>query len=203
MPEEFNPSDVGLSIGSYGTKGFEDGAEFSVNGLNILGQVKKTLQPREGVTIRIALPEGYFAPPPPIDKEVFIKTNIFFIILLCIITLISFTIWYKVGKDEKAIPVVNFYPPTGMNTLDVELFYKEKASLSGLIAMLISLAQKGYIRIHEETGSFSFERLKPYDGNDKSEEKYMNALFSVKRISQKKSRRNCYGKRFRRIKIFL
>ena len=187
MPEEFNPADVGLSIGSYGTKGFEDGAEFSVNGLNIAGQVKKTLYPSEGVTIRIALPEGYFAPPPPVDKEVFIKTNIFFIILLCIITLISFTIWYKVGKDEKAIPVVNFYPPAGMNTLDVELFYKEKASLRGLIAMVISLAQKGYIRIHEETGGFSFERLKPYDGNDKLEERYMKALFSVKRISQKKA----------------
>lgn len=182
MPEEFNPSDAGLSIGSYGTKGFEGGAEFSVDGLNIVGQVKRTLHPKEGVTIRIALPEGYFEAPPPIDKGIFIITNIIFGILLCIITLISFTIWYKVGKDEKVIPVVNFYPPTGMNTLDVELFYKEKASLRGLIAMIVSLAQKGYIRIHEEAHCFSFERLKQYDGTDKLEEKYMNALFSVKRI---------------------
>lgn len=187
MPEEFNPSNVGLSIGSYGTKGFEGGAEFSVDGLNIVGQVKRTLYPSEGVTIRIALPEGYFEDPPPVDKGIFIKTNIIFGILLFIIALISFTIWYKVGKDEKVIPVVNFYPPEGINTLEVEIFYKEKASLRGLIAMVISLAQKGYIRIHEEAGSFSLERLKPYDGNDKLEEKYMKALFSVKRISQKKA----------------
>lgn len=187
MPKEFNPSDVGLSIGKYGTKGFEGDAEFSVNGLKVIGQVKRTLQPGEGVTIRIVLPEGYFTKVPPVKEEHVVRNNIIFGILLCIITLISFTVWYKVGKDEKVIPVVNFYPPEGMNTLEVEIAYKEKASLRGLIAMIISLAQKGYIRIHEESHSFSFERLKPYDGNDKLEERYMKALFSVKRISEKKT----------------
>ena len=179
MPEEFNPSDVGLSIGKYGTRGFEGGAEFSVNGLNITGQVIRTLRPMEGVTVRIALPEGYFVNEPV--EEYPVRTDIILIILLCLVTAVSFMVWYKFGKDEKAIPVVNFYPPEGMNTLEVEIAYKEKASLRGLIAMLVSLAQRGYIRIHEEGKSFSLEKLKPYDGTDKLEKKYMNALFSVKR----------------------
>jgi len=172
MPETVNPSDVGLSIGKYGTRGFDGGAEFRVNGVNIYGRVYKTLIPKEGVTIRIQVPDGYF------NKN---KTNTsIFIALICFFTFISFAIWYQFGKDEKAIPVVTFYPPEDMNTLETEIAYKERASTQGLIAMLISLAQRGYIKIYEEAKSFSLENVKPYSGADIMEKEYMAALFSGK-----------------------
>lgn len=170
MPEKVNMSDVGLSIGKYGVKGFEGGAEFRVDGLNISGQINRTLNSKEGATIRIKVPEGYFY------KADTTKSTLA-IILICILTLVSFLIWYQFGKDEKAIPVVNFYPPEDMNVLETEIAYKEKASIKGLVAMLISLAQKGFIKIYEEDDGFTLESLKPYDGKDKMEQAYFSALF--------------------------
>lgn len=172
MPKEFNPKDVGISIGEFGVQGFEGGAEFKIDGLNITGQTHRTLYPHEGITVRLAVPDGYF------NKVSNTKANTL-IILLVLLTFISFVIWYTFGKDEKAIPVINFYPPKGFNTLDIEIAYNEKASTQGLVAMLISLAQRGYLRIKEEYGSYTLERLKIYDGNDKLENKYMDALFST------------------------
>ena len=170
MPEEFNPDDVGISIGEYGVQGFDGGAEFRIDGLNITGQTHRILQPHEGITIRLAVPEGYF------NKVGNIRANVL-IILLVLLTLLSFVIWYTFGKDEKAIPVVNFYPPKGMNTLETEIAYKEKASTQGLVAMLISLAQRGYIKIHDWGTDFKLTKQKPYDGTDKYEQQFMKALF--------------------------
>ena len=171
MPEEFNPDDVGISIGEYGVQGFDGGAEFRIDGLNITGQTHRILQPHEGITIRLAVPEGYF------NKVGNIRANVL-IILLVLLTLLSFVIWYTFGKDEKAIPVVNFYPPKGMNTLETEIAYKEKASTQGLVAMLISLAQRGYIKINDYATDFTLTRLKYYDGTDKLEKEFMSTLFA-------------------------
>lgn len=176
MPEEFNPDDVGISIGQYGVQGFDSGAEFKIEGLNISGQTHRILQPHEGITIRLAVPEGYF------NKVSDVRANAL-IILLVLLTLVSFIIWYTFGKDEKAIPVVNFYPPKGMNTLETEIAYKEKASTQGLVAMLISLAQRGYIKIEDYGTDFTLTRLKCYDGIDKLEKKFINVLFAPSNIS--------------------
>ena len=176
MPEEFNPDDVGISIGQYGVQGFNGGAEFKIAGLNITGQTHRILQPHEGITIRLAVPDGYF------NKVSNTKSNTL-ITLLVLLTLISFVIWCTFGKDEKAIPVVNFYPPKGMNTLDIEIAYNEKASTQGLVAMLISLAQRGYIKINDYATDFTLTRLKYYDGTDKLEQKFMSALFAPSNIS--------------------
>ena len=189
MPEVFNPEDVGLSIGRYGTRGFHDGAEFRIDGLNISGKVYRSLKPKEGVTVRLQVPEGYFIKTTD-NKD---KTTKIYVVLLFLLTFISFVIWYKFGKDETAIPVVNFYPPQNMNTLEIELAYKEDASIQGLIAMLISLAQRGYIKINEgdagdlttDKSDFTIEKLKSYDGNDSLEQKYMEALFSDTKNSPK------------------
>ena len=173
MPKYFNPSDVGLSIGKYGVKGFDGGAVLKVNGLTISGKVDKILHSNEGVTIRLQVPEGYF------DKVS--NTRMFVCIaLLCFITFISFIIWYKFGKDDIVIPIVTFYPPENMNMLQTEIAYKEKASIQGLIAMIFSLAQKGYIKIHDKKGEFSLEKIKNYEEKDVLEHSYMNALFSSK-----------------------
>lgn len=181
MPKEFNPADVGLSIGNYGIRGFEGGAIFRIDGLNISGQVNRILNPKEGVTIRLEVPKDYF-------HKVTEKNTItyFCIILLCFVTFISFIIWYKFGKDEKTIPVVNFYPPEKMNTLEVEIAYKESASMQGLIAMLFSLAQKGYITISEQNGDFTLEKIKDYEEKDSLERSYMKALFSSKTLFSSK-----------------
>ncbi|MBR6163865.1 DUF2207 domain-containing protein [bacterium] len=171
MPEPVPQDKVGLSIGRKGTRGFEGGAVYRVNGDTISGNTERALSPGEGITVRAEVPEGYFVFTPS-------PYAIFVIILMIILTALSFFIWYSYGKDEPVIPVVNFYPPKNMNALETELAYKGKASTKGLTALLIELAQKGYIKIINDKEKWSLQLLHVYDGNNKSEKKFIKALFN-------------------------
>lgn len=76
---------------------------------------------------------------------------------MIICTFLSFLIWYRFGKDEIVIPVVNFYPPGGINPAEAELVYKGKVSTRGITALIIYLANKGYLKIKEEGKTYSLE----------------------------------------------
>ncbi len=86
--------------------------------------------------------------------------KILFAILILVFTVISYLIWFKVGKDDIVIPVVHFYPPNNINPAEAEFAYKGAVSEKGLSSMIIYLASKGYIDIKEEGESYSIVRLK-------------------------------------------
>ena len=154
MPKNIDANKVGLSIGKYGTKGFEDGAVFKVYENKILGNIYKELRPYEGVTIRAEVDQGYFS-ESSIKKEHNIIHNIALIAII-ILTIISILIWYYFGKDDHVTPVVSFYPPAGINAAETEIISKGKCSFKGLVALLIELAGKGYIDIEENSSKNSF-----------------------------------------------
>ncbi len=171
MPKEINPSDVGLSIGSYGTRGFDGGAYYSVNNRSITGQTQRTLSPGEGITVRVRVPAGYFNKTHNIAMIIVIS-------LIILLTLVPFLIWYIYGKDEPVTPVVNFYPPIGLNAMETELAYKGKASNKGLIGLLIELAHKGYIKIEDNGHQWVLYKLKIlYDDLKKEEKDLINTIF--------------------------
>ena len=134
MPAPFDSTKTGLSIGKFGTKGFSEGeGKYSVSDKIITGETLRALGHREGVTLRIELPKGYFV------YNLASKQNVSYaLILLC--TLICIIVWYIRGKDEQATPVLSFYPPEGANVLDVELYYNEEVSSKGVVAMIVDLA---------------------------------------------------------------
>ena len=170
MPEAVDKSQVGLSIGSYGTKGFNGGAVYYVKDNYIWGNTSRVLKSNEGITVRIEVPQGYF------NKQVNFP-EIYVIAGMIIIMLISFFIWFTFGKDEPVIPTVNFYPPKNMNPAELELAYKGEASVKGLVGMLIELARQGYIKIYDNDSDWFIQKLKDYDGDDKKLKSYMQALF--------------------------
>ncbi len=185
MPENVDPAHVGLSIGSYGVKGFDGDAVYSVNGNKITGHTLRMLNPYEGMTIRIEVPEGYFT-------KYVNWTKSFVIILIIILTSISFLIWYMYGKDEPVIPIVNFYPPKELNAAEIELAYKGNASTKGLVALLIELAKEGCIKINSEGQHFSLEKTGSYRNRDHFKQKFLNALFKFgeKSISDKELKKS-------------
>ncbi|MBR1424050.1 DUF2207 domain-containing protein [bacterium] len=176
MPSTVDPSKVGLSIGKYGTKGFSGGAEFSVNGNKISGKTHKALNPGEGITIRIEVHSGYFN----VNLN-YIK--ILSVALIVIFTLISFLIWHRYGKDEPVIPVVNFYPPKGMDSGEVELGYRGFFTKKGLISLIIYLASKGYLKIYDKEKSFTITKLKEYTGGSEALKDLMMALFPYNQMA--------------------
>ena len=176
MPKAFSSENVGLSIGQYGTAGFKSGAEFSVDSVNntIEGHTTQSLNPHEGVTIRIQLPKGYFIKKPNYTKSLCC-------FLITIFTFISFFYWFVFGKDEKVIPVVNFYPPKDFNSALVGLIYSEHAEIEQVVSLIIYLADKGYIRIEDDGISQTLFKLKDYEGKNLECKELMNALFKYGR----------------------
>lgn len=180
MPKEFDPDAVGFSAGEYGFAG-TDSILFSVNGTEITGYLTQELAPYEACTIRIELEEGYFY----FNQALHILKVCAIALLPVLALLVVFIIWLKFGKDEKVIETVEFYPPEGMNSADVAFWYKGGLPKKDLVALLIELANEGYVAIREgeKTGisrktGYEIERIKEYPSNgDPNKFTFFQGLF--------------------------
>ena len=170
LPEPINPSQVGLSIGKHGTVGFNGNATYRVDGSTISGITTQPLAANEGITIRVEVPHGYFIFQENPVKKIAIPA-------IFLLTLLAFMIWFIYGKDEPVTPFVNFYPPEGLNAIENELAYKGKASTQGIVALLIELAQKGYIKIETHGKNWTLYKLKEPADADNNQRDLINALF--------------------------
>lgn len=177
MPEKFNSSRAGLSIGREGTAGFDGGAQFFVNENTLSGYTTQTLPAYNGITIRVPVPSGYFT-----HKTNY--TSIIVMSLMILLALISWFTWFNFGKDKPVVPVVTFYPPKDYNSAEVELMYKGKATEKSLVSLIFYLANKGYLKISDSMFGFEIEKIKEYDGNNPIERAFMNALISGQKTSQ-------------------
>ena len=182
MPKDFDKSKIGFSTGSKGTIGSTQ-VEYNTDGNIINGSFNGTLDKYEGITIRIELPDGYYE----------YNFNYFILLLLLVPTIFAYfayKIYKENGIDEVVVETVEFYPPEGLNSLDVGYFYKDEAKTNDAVSLLIYLANKGYIKItdRDEKGkllkrkNFIITKLKDYDGNDSREKKFLEHLFISKKV---------------------
>ena len=175
MPKSFDAGKLGFSVGKSGSTNSDD-VLFEVNGNDISGSYHGILGEHEGLSVRLELPEGYFVGAGFKTSPIAYLT--FIVPAICLI--IAFVLWYLVGRDTNKLPeAVQFYPPDGMNSLDASFYYNGKADSSGIISLLIYLANKGYIGIIEDADGKNYQiaKLKEYDGNDENEADFMNGLF--------------------------
>ena len=186
MPKEFDKSKMGFSTGEYGTAGTY-GIDYSVDGTTITGYYNHYLNANEGLNARIELPEGYY-------KKQTLKIG-FSDILLFVVAIagivITYMKWDKYGRDEKAVPTVEFYPPDGLNSLDLAYAYRGTATSKDAVSLLIYLANKGYVKIEEEKGeglfkskTFKIYKIRDYDGSNEEERSFMDGLFSTASTSE-------------------
>lgn len=186
MPKEFDSSKVGFSSGTYGkisanNNSYNNGIAFNVTENTITGYYAGILEPLEGITLRIQLPEGYFA-----EQKLHITFFDFISFTLPIIFIVvSIILWKKYGKDEKPVETVEFYPPEGFNSLDVGYFYDGKVKNNHVISLLVYLANKGYIEIKEieknglftKKHTYQINKIKEYDGGNSTEKVFFEGLF--------------------------
>ena len=172
MPKTFDESKLGFSSGNVGSTNSSD-ITYNVNGNTITGNLTNTLMPGQALTVRLTLPEGYFAKA----KSNFDMFPIIVMIICVIFVLIADKLWRKYGKDNKVIETVEFYPPEGLNSAEVAYLYKGENSNEGVVSLLIYLADKGYIKIEEEKDKFVIKKLKEYRGNNECESLFFHGLF--------------------------
>ena len=178
MPKDFDASKLGFSAGA---KGSEDSSKvkYRVIGNKITGSYDGVLQENEALTVRCELPEGYFV-ATGLDESVInyflAGMSILFLIIVGFITITSLR--KKLGP---LIEPVEFYPPDDLNSLDIAYIYKDgDLEDKDATSLLVYLANKGYVKISEESDNdnrFRITKIKEYDGNNESERIFFEGLF--------------------------
>ena len=184
MPKEFDSSLLGFSTGGYGFTG-SDIVEYYTDGLEIEGFLWEELEPYQALTVRLELEEGYFYFNQVLHM---IKLSTMVIIPLVCLAFVLF-VWMKYGRDKQVIETVEFYPPEGMSSADVAYWYKGKLPKKDIVALLIELANEGYIAIHDGDGAgqgseYTIERIKPYPHDlDEDKKSFFEGLFESGKAS--------------------
>lgn len=182
MPKEFDKEKLGFSAGKYGSTN-NSSVEYIVEDNKIEGIYNGLLRSKEGLTVRLTLPEGYF-----VRNNGNVNGYVIVVAIVSIVfVLISAILWKIYGKDNKVVETVEFYPPEGANSAELSFLYRGSVDDKGIISLLIYLANKGYLKI-EDMGTKSFlygnnfriTKLKEYTGNNENERIFFNGLFKKK-----------------------
>jgi len=147
------------------------------------------LKPYNGLTVDLLFPLGIISEPPlPLRIFWFITDNIGYIFTV-IIFFILLGIWNKWGKDEKKdVLIVRYEPPKGFTPAEVGTLIDDKVDLKDIVATILDLAERGYIKIIKDVEKkffisktkICFERLKDSDRELKPHElTVLNGLFQA------------------------
>ena len=181
MPDDnFSKDKLSFYLGEYGSN-TGDSIEYNVNNNVITGKVYKTLYPGEALTATLILDDGYFT----FNYSSYYAQLIFTVAVPLIALLAVLFLWTKHGRDKKIVDVVEFYPPEGLNSAEVALWYNGKLSREDTIGLLIELANEGYIEITEKEKGKVFKSTEleirkiknEYTGSDDMKRQFFSGLF--------------------------
>ncbi len=151
----------------YDGEDITDEIDYKIDGYKITGSYKKSLLKGDKLELNVKYNQIYLS-----------VLNSIVIILPVVLTLISYYIWYRYGKDYKINIIKSFILPKELTPLDIALVKNEKVVKDDIFAFLLYMANKGYIKIVEEKNNeFYLERVKDYDGDNYQEELFLKSLF--------------------------
>ena len=174
MPKDFDSTKVNFTVGYQGATYYED-AIYNIDSNNVItGYVKhdartgNALNMKEGLTVRIELPKGYFVGARKIFDPTFLI--LISLLVLCIINIIVSTIlFFKYGKRDKFILVPEYSVPDDLPPAEIGYLYKGRTLSTHIVSLITYLANKGYLQIIDEgKNNFSLKRLGPI-GEDEPE----------------------------------
>ncbi|MGX8773980.1 MAG: DUF2207 domain-containing protein, partial [Bacillota bacterium] len=177
FPKAINMENVGIKTGNDVSIPFE-----AVSDTEIKGETDEYVM--RGLTIRAVLPEGYFT------RQAKSSTTPFYILFaaLAAAILIGLALWRKFGRDPDIVVTEEFYPPEGLSAPEVGYLADGEIKGSHVISSLLSLADKGYLKIKEieipaglfkkkTKESYEIVKLRDYDGDAIGEDTFMEGLF--------------------------
>lgn len=151
MPKGFDPSQLGFSIGGEGASGYNSSdLDFRTanSDTEISGEVTRTLYPHEGLTVRLALPDGYYVGA----RQATGPANNLLIVSLVMLG-IALLLAALFMRRKKPVQTVEFYPPEGMTSADVGYVIDGIVEDKDVVSLIIYWADKGYIEIHRKDDS--------------------------------------------------
>ena len=155
FPKEID--DIKTYVGAYGSESMDGYFDVNNTGTVYTAVSKETLPKGVGLTISADLPEGYWVDPYSRDGSQ--KT---LAILLAAMGALMLLLWGTVGRDDPIIRTVEFYPPEGLDPLEVAYVANDKVEPQEISALFMYLANKGVLSIHED-GKKSFTLVRKND----------------------------------------
>lgn len=128
------------------TEGLEDNVIYKKEGNKITATLNDYLLD-DAVTLKITFPDGYLIGGTSNYGIVCMTACI----VIIIISFVAFVLWTKYGRDyKKRVSTVEFYPPDDLDAAEIGYVYAGEIMISKLTAaLIIQLANKGYIKIEE------------------------------------------------------
>lgn len=171
LPKPFDESQLAFTSGYYGAI---DGSNvsYTVEGNTISGKVTDILAPGEGVTMRLALPDGYFLVEDP-------GLGFGLIAVFLLFFAAALALFFLFGKDKKVYTTVEVSAPEGITPAEAGYIIDGQADVRDVVSLIIYWANKGYLTIESgKKNQFTLYKVKDADENMKSYEQYMfNELF--------------------------
>ncbi|WP_423363833.1 DUF2207 domain-containing protein [Mycoplasma sp. P36-A1] len=175
MPKAFNTKPLFYGVTEEAKSGKAEDVNYELNDekTTITGFYDKTIDPGNALTVLIDLENGYFIYPDYTTTQIGLGG---LVVLIVAILGVLFRIY---GKDDKIIPVVNFYPPEGMSSLLIGYAADNAVQSKDITSLFIYWASKGYLKIEEKKDKkFNFIKVKDIDKSETQvEQSLFNALF--------------------------
>ncbi len=151
LPKEFDTSKLWFF---YGGQGSTEKAplQYTMTGNTIAGVLKTGLNPGQGFTIQMDLPEGYFEIPVNQWQTIFIAAAL-------AILLLSLILFLLFGRDPIMVKTVEFYPPDGITPAEAGYIIDTTVDDKDVVSLIIYWASKGFLAI-EPIGKDDFKLIK-------------------------------------------
>ena len=177
FPKAIDMSKVGVKTGGNEMVDFD-----VVSDKEIKGETSKYVL--GGLTVRAVLPEGYYTRQEGASAiPLLILTG-----LMILLAAIGFLLWRKYGRDPQIVETEEFYPPEKLSAPEVGYLAQGEVQGSHVISSLLSLADRGYLKIAESEipagfrkkktkTSYEITKLREYDDDVIGERTFMDGLF--------------------------
>lgn len=185
LPEQIDDLKARMFIGYAGTK--NEYNDYEINGNKVIF-TREDISPNQYLTIVASWPKGFVTKPFLYRNQAIILITLLIALLIPLIIFIrAFKVWFKKGKDPriKKTIIAHYEPPNNLEPAVIGVLTRQDVNIKDILATVVNLAVRGYLKIREEENKFLFIKSKEYifekikqDENLKPfEAKIMNDLF--------------------------
>ena len=172
---EFNillPKNEGIEKISYYLNGKETKIKYKLEGNKISGSYG-LIKNNEVLSIKILFKEGYFTNTNSLI-DIMLKIGLFLPITSLLITIIVFLL----VRDKKIMSKkLDLNLITKYSSLEVGYLYNDKLDDKDIMSMLVSLANKGYIKIEKNEDGYVLTKIKDYEEENEFEKAFLEGIF--------------------------
>ncbi|QRN84637.1 DUF2207 domain-containing protein [Clostridia bacterium] len=176
MPAPYDFSNLTITSGYLGSEETSN-VQFQQTDQGFTGKTLSSLEPGQGLTAYLVLPEGYFADV----KGPATWPKLAILLMGALLTVLAYRIWDLKGRDSEVIITPEFYPPDNMTPAEAGYIIDRAVQPTDVTSLILYWAEKGYLEM-EEDGKNHFRLFKmkelPQKGVQHYEHYFFNALFN-------------------------